>query len=75
MGLHGNRRATGSIPAARNLKLHFLLLFLVRSNKSSNIGAVRPPFWGGGGRRRAGFLGPMKGGGGPDFWGGGGAEE
>ena len=30
--LHRNRRAAGSIPA-RDLKLHFSLLFLVRSNK------------------------------------------
>ena len=32
--LHRNRRAAGSIPA-RDLKLHFSLLFLVRSNKSA----------------------------------------
>ena len=30
--LHRNRRAAGSIPA-RDIKLHFSLLFLVRSNK------------------------------------------
>ena len=30
--LHRNHRAAGSIPA-RDIKLHFLQLFLVRSNK------------------------------------------